>query len=49
MSGARLWAFLIGSALVVIPSLAGVYNGSTVLGVLMMGGALIAQLVGRRD
>jgi hypothetical protein len=49
MSGARLWAFLAGSALVVVPSVCGVYNGATLLGVLMMAGVLVVQFVGRRD
>jgi hypothetical protein len=47
MAGGRLWTFLAGGLLVVIPSVAGVYNGSTFLGVVLMLGAVVAQYAKR--
>lgn len=49
MSGARLMTFLAGSALVVIPSVAGVYNGATALGFLLMIVTSVAQIRSHRD
>jgi hypothetical protein len=49
MSGARLLAFLTGCLLVVVPAIAGVYNGATVLGALLMIATSAAQIRSRRD
>lgn len=49
MSGARLWAFLTGCVLVVVPAIAGVYNGATVLGFILMAVTPLTLIAGRRD